>query len=255
MAVGGIRRASALVVMASAVLWTSTATASPSLTVSGLKTNGLSEPLGIGDGTPDFSWKLAGAGRAADAVGLRDPRRRLGGPARVRPVPVAVRARSRRPSSPTSCYGGQPLPSRQPAAWQVRVWDAAGEVSAWSAPADLRDRAPAAVRLGLGEVDRAGRAQQHAAAADLRARVLGRQDGQERAPVHERPRPLRGAAQRVEAHRRGARARLHELPALGRVPHLRRDRRAPRRGEHARRRARQRHGQQHQDGQPGRTSG
>ena len=31
--------------------------------------------------------------------------------------------------------GGQPLPSRQPAAWQVRVWDASGEVSAWSAPA------------------------------------------------------------------------------------------------------------------------
>ena len=67
MAFGGIRRlgSAALVVMASAVLWTSTATASSSLTVSGLKTNGLSEPLGIGDSAPDFSWKLAGAGRAA----------------------------------------------------------------------------------------------------------------------------------------------------------------------------------------------
>ena len=43
MAFGGIRRlgSAALVVMASAVLWTSTATASSSLTVSGLKTNGL----------------------------------------------------------------------------------------------------------------------------------------------------------------------------------------------------------------------
>ncbi len=54
-----------LTAVAVATLWSSTAAASPSLTASGLKTTGLSEPLGIGDRTPDFSWKLSGSGRAA----------------------------------------------------------------------------------------------------------------------------------------------------------------------------------------------
>src|SRR5687767_12196644 len=61
----GRRRGVALAAVASAALWTSTAAASPALSPSALKTNALSQPLGIGDSTPDFSWKLGGTGRAA----------------------------------------------------------------------------------------------------------------------------------------------------------------------------------------------
>ena len=57
------RRGVALAAVASASLWTSTAAASPSLSLDALKTSGLSQPLGTGDSTPDFSWTLGGAGR------------------------------------------------------------------------------------------------------------------------------------------------------------------------------------------------
>ena len=122
--------------MASAVLWTSTATASSSLTVSGLKTNGLSEPLGIGDGTPDFSWKLAGAGRAAKQSAYEI--RVAASEAQLASGPYLWQSGKVESSKQSDVVlGGQPLPSRQPAAWQVRVWDASGEVSAWSAPASF----------------------------------------------------------------------------------------------------------------------
>ena len=127
-------RGVALVVVTAAVLSTSTATASSSLTISGLKTNGLSEPLGIGDATPDFSWKLAGAGRAAKQAAYEIRVAASGSELAAGPY---LWQSGKVTSSHQSdlVWGGQTLPSRQPAAWQVRVWDAAGEVSAWSAPA------------------------------------------------------------------------------------------------------------------------
>jgi alpha-L-rhamnosidase len=136
MAFGGIRRlrTAAFVVMAAAVLCTSTAAASSSLTVSGQKTNGLHEPLGLGDGTPDFSWKLAGAGRTAKQSAYEI--RVAASQAHLASGPYLWQSGKVDSSQQSSVeLGGQPLPSRQPAAWQVRVWDAAGEVSSWSAPA------------------------------------------------------------------------------------------------------------------------
>ena len=127
-----VRRIALTAVMA-AGLWTSTAAASPTLSVTELKTNGLSQPLGIGDGTPDFSWRLNGAGRAATQsayevrVAATEPQL-ASGPYLWESGKVASSKQS------DVVYGGDPLPSRQPAVWQVRVWDAAGEASAWSDP-------------------------------------------------------------------------------------------------------------------------
>ncbi len=127
------RRAVVLLAVAATAVWTTAAHAS-SLDVSGLKTNGLSEPLGIGDATPDLAWKLNGAGRAATQSAYEV--RVAASAARLAAGPYLWQ--SGKVSSPKQSdvvYGGDPLPSRQPAVWQVRVWDANGDVSAWSPPA------------------------------------------------------------------------------------------------------------------------
>lgn len=127
-------RAVAMAAVASAALWTSTAAAAPALSPSELKTNRLAQPLGIGDSTPDFSWTLSGAGRAAQqsAYEIRvaaTAAQLASGPYLWQSGKVAS------DKANDVVYGGDPLPSRQAAAWQVRVWDAGGEASAWSAPA------------------------------------------------------------------------------------------------------------------------
>ena len=126
----------ALAAVASAALWTSTAAAAPSLSASGLKTNGLSQPLGIGDSTPDFSWRLGGTGRAATQSAYEV--RVAASEAQLASGPYLWQSGKVTSSKQSDVvFGGEPLPSRQPAMWQVRVWDGAGEASAWSAPASF----------------------------------------------------------------------------------------------------------------------
>jgi hypothetical protein len=57
-----------------------------SVSVSGLEANGLSEPLGIGYGTPDFSLKLSGS----DAVSIGF-RKQIGADDGLRAGPTARR--------------------------------------------------------------------------------------------------------------------------------------------------------------------
>src|SRR5690349_15215556 len=128
------RRAAAIVAVAAAALVGTAPPASAALQPTGLRTNALAAPLGIGDATPDFSWKLEGTGRsamqAAYEVRVAATEAQLAsGPHLWQSGKVASDQAS------DIVYGGDPLPSRQPAVWQVRVWDANGEPSAWSAPA------------------------------------------------------------------------------------------------------------------------
>ena len=129
------RRGAVLLVAASAVLWGSTASASAALKPAGLKTNGLLAAAGIGDTTPDFSWKLAGDGPRGDAVGVRDPRRghrrRSWPPGRT----CGSRARSPRPSSRTSSTAGSRSrrASRRPGRYACGTRPA--RRPPWSAPA------------------------------------------------------------------------------------------------------------------------
>ena len=145
--------------------------------------------------------RLTSAGSSAapaapPAVRLRGPRRGVRGAARVGPVPVAVgqgrlrqavRRRLRRRSAAVApagrrgrCACGTPT-ARRPA---------------WSAPAAFETGLLQQSDWGSAKwIELAGRT--NAQPLPIFARGFSRrQDRQERAPVHERPRPLRGADQR-----------------------------------------------------------
>src|ERR1700754_4488900 len=128
------RRAAVVMAAATAMLLGTGATANASLQPAGLKTNRLTEPLGIGDATPDFSWQLDGVGRSASQsayeVRVAATEAQLAtGPYLWQSGKVASAKAS------DVVFGGDALPSRQPAAWQVRVWDANGDPSPWSVAA------------------------------------------------------------------------------------------------------------------------
>ena len=238
-----------LTAVAVATLWSSSAAASPSLTASGLKTNGLSEPLGIGDRTPDFSWKLSGSGRAAaqSAYEIRvaaSESKLTSGPYLWQSGKVSSSKQS------DVVYRGEALGSRQPAAWQVRVWDAGGEASSWSAPASFETGLLEQADWGAARwIELAGRTNAQPLPMFARAfTVEGAKTVKSARLYMSGLGLLRGPAERLQADRRGARPGVHELSAVRRVPHVRRHERAPGRGEHARRGARQRHGQQHRAG-------
>ena len=91
-----------------------------------LRTNGLTEPLGLGDATPDFSWSLEGEGWSAyqSAYEIQVDGHWCSGKVASRTTSHVI-------------YGGAPLPSRTRAVWKVRVWDADDVPSLWSAPASF----------------------------------------------------------------------------------------------------------------------
>jgi alpha-L-rhamnosidase len=104
-------------------------------TVEGLTCEYLERPLGIDVARPRLGWMIAGPGRgqrqtayqvivADSAEGLAADRGNLWDSGRV--------------ASPDSVqveYAGKPLTSRTRCHWKVRVWDAQGQPSPWSAPA------------------------------------------------------------------------------------------------------------------------
>src|SRR5262245_60510876 len=105
------------------------------ITVEGLQTEHLENPLGIDAKKPRFRWRLR-----SDARGVRQSAYEI----RVAPTEVALRAgrdlvwRSGRAASDESTervYDGPALRSGQRCVWQVRVWDGDGKPTAWSAPA------------------------------------------------------------------------------------------------------------------------
>ena len=93
----------------------------PSFGVYDLRCEGLPEPLGIDSTQPHFSWKI-----------------RSDRPMEQAAYEIEVGPdlwRSGKVESPDQVmvpYEGLPLYARQQAWWRVRVWDAAGKVSAWS---------------------------------------------------------------------------------------------------------------------------
>ena len=111
--------------------------AEPALRVVDLRTENQVNPIGIDEATPLLAWKLASSGaptaRGQQAYEIRSA-------ASVEALErggAEVRSSGKVASADNSGIPltGIALQSRQTVAWQVRVWDDAGHVSAWSAPA------------------------------------------------------------------------------------------------------------------------
>ncbi|MCO5997276.1 family 78 glycoside hydrolase catalytic domain [Actinoallomurus rhizosphaericola] len=102
------------------------------LGATGLRTDALATALGIDDATPTLSWRLTAPGhdeaQAAYQVQAASTRDGLDHPDLWDSGRVAA-------TSASAVYRGAALKSRERVWWRVRVWDAAGRVSAWSDPA------------------------------------------------------------------------------------------------------------------------
>jgi alpha-L-rhamnosidase len=127
-----------LTVLAMGLLAGGPVTAEPApstLTVHGLQTDYATDPLGIDDTTPTLSWQLTsptnGARQSAYQVLVASS------PDRLTPGAADVwdSGRVQSAESVGVSYAGPALQSRQHSYWAVRVWDGAGQVSGWSAPA------------------------------------------------------------------------------------------------------------------------
>src|SRR5262249_11425833 len=100
------------------------------LTVDNLTVGDMPNPLGIQAAQPRLSWQLqaSGVNRSQSAYEIR-----VGSdPARISRADLWRSGRVQSGQTRNVEYGGRPLASRTQAYWQVRSWDEAGRVSAWS---------------------------------------------------------------------------------------------------------------------------
>ncbi|NYD90722.1 family 78 glycoside hydrolase catalytic domain [Sphingomonas melonis] len=113
---------------------TTQAAARAPLRVTDLTTAGLRDPLAVGDARPMLAWRIAGPdGTMQAAFQIRaasDPALLTAG----RPD-LWDSGRTQSPIATGTAYGGRSLAPRQRCWWQVRIWDAAGALSPWSATA------------------------------------------------------------------------------------------------------------------------
>jgi alpha-L-rhamnosidase len=104
------------------------------LSVAGLRTDDLPEPLGIDNRTPVLSWKTTATAPNArqSAVEVQAAGSREG----LLAGRADLWSTGRRAlDTPWLAWGGVPLTSRARVFWRVRAFDAAGLASPWSAPA------------------------------------------------------------------------------------------------------------------------
>ncbi|WP_300748156.1 alpha-L-rhamnosidase [uncultured Alistipes sp.] len=108
------------------------ATASAQLSVSQLRCDHLTDPLGVGNPQPCLSWVVNDASRRGVMQSAYEVRVEADG----RTVWKSGKVESA--ESAGIAYGGEPLVSDTRYTWRVRVWDDRGKVSAWSRPASWR---------------------------------------------------------------------------------------------------------------------
>ena len=99
------------------------------VTATTLRVNTLTNPIGLGDATPNLSWQLSGGRQSAYEIRVASSAGQLASPDLWDSGKVN--------SSDTSniVYAGAALSSRKSVVWDVRVWDGSGEAGDWSVPA------------------------------------------------------------------------------------------------------------------------
>lgn len=103
------------------------------VTVEGLKTENRTNPIGLEDLTPRFSWQLVSTVRntmqTAYEIRVGDK------PGNTVQGTYWATGKINSANSQWVPYGGKALESAKTYYWQVRVWDNRGKASAWSAAA------------------------------------------------------------------------------------------------------------------------
>src|SRR3954451_23743997 len=97
--------------------------------VQALRVNTFANPIGIGDATPELSWRLTRSHQTAYEVRVASSEAQLEHPGLWDSGKVGSS------ENHNIVYPGAPLPARKAVVWDVRVWDAAGAASDSSAPA------------------------------------------------------------------------------------------------------------------------
>lgn len=113
-------------------VWITVWCASAQPTVSHLRTEHLTDPMGIGERRPLLSWMVSDPSRRGVTQSAYEIRVKADGPGRLADGQGGVGRVG------GVLYDGAPLMSDTRYMWQVRVWDDRGKASAWSRPAYWR---------------------------------------------------------------------------------------------------------------------
>src|SRR4051812_12246891 len=90
------------------------------LSATALRVDTQTNPIGLGDASPELSWRLTGGRQTAYEVRVASSAARLETPDLWDSGKVASSATN------NIVYAGAPLSSRESVSWEVRVWDGSG---------------------------------------------------------------------------------------------------------------------------------